>query len=151
VSTQCNNITIGFDSSYIEFGASCSTITIGHSNRNIKFGNECSDVLFVEGRDANNYIGNISDMFNITVGNNVQNTYFFQTDNYSVCNTEIASDIVDEEVELPYNSGNWKIAKNSNGEVKVYCDAVAVEYVTKSYFDSVVGDVNGILESIING
>ena len=152
VSTSCNNITIGFDSSSIEFGASCSTITIGHSNRNIKFGNDCSNVLFVEGQDSNNYADNISGMLNITVGGNVQNAYFFKTNDHFVGNTEIASDIVDEEVALPSNfGGNWKIAKNSNGEVKVYCEAVAVEYVTMSYFDSVVGDVNGILESIING
>lgn len=30
-------------------------------------------------------------------------------------------------------------------------DDVAVEYITKVYFDSVVGNINGILESIING
>ena len=123
VSTTCNNITIGFDSSFIEFGGGCFTITTGHSNINIKFGNECSNVLFVEGLDANNYADNISGMFNITVGNNVQNTYFLKTQNYSVCNIEIASDIVDEEVELPDSLGNWKVAKNSNGEVKVYCEA----------------------------
>ena len=30
-------------------------------------------------------------------------------------------------------------------------DDVAVEYVTKAYFDSVVGDINSVLESIIGG
>lgn len=43
---------------------------------------------------------------------------------------------------------NTNVSAVDTGDV---LDDVAVEYVTKTYFDSVVGDINSILESIING
>lgn len=43
---------------------------------------------------------------------------------------------------------NANVSAVDTGDV---LDDVAVEYVTKTYFDSVVGDINSILESIING
>lgn len=43
---------------------------------------------------------------------------------------------------------NTNVSAVDTGDV---LDDVAVEYVTKTYFDSVVGDINSVLESIING
>lgn len=43
---------------------------------------------------------------------------------------------------------NTNVSAVDTGDV---LDDVAVEYVTKTYFDSVVGDINSVLESIVGG
>ena len=50
------------------------------------------------------------------------------------------------DITISGGSSNANVQAVDTGDV---LDDVTVEYVTKTYFDSVVGDINGILESII--
>ena len=52
------------------------------------------------------------------------------------------------DITISSGSSDANVQAVATGDV---IDDVAVEYVTKTYFDSVVGDINSVLESIING
>ena len=68
------------------------------------------------------------------------------TGTYSKPSTGIPKTDLANGVQTSLNNADSSIQAVDTGDV---LDDVAVEYVTKAYFDSVVGDINGILESII--
>ncbi len=125
------------------------TIATGSTNGTIKVGN--TDVM-VKGLDNLMTINHLS-IFgggNIDLASSSQirdlQPLLVSGTNIKTINGE--SILGSGDIEISGGSSDANVQAVDTGDV---LDDVAVEYVTKSYFDSVVGDINSVLESIING
>ena len=123
----CNSNTFGNDCGYNSFGNDCNSNTFGNSCSDNSFGNDCSNNTF--GNDC--YENNFEGIFlrNNYLSNNCNNIIFYaQTDEiHYIQNLVIAKGVNNEEIHLQGNfvgvDHEIKVAKNSSGELKIYCEA----------------------------
>lgn len=147
----CYSNTFGNSCEYNTFGSNCKFNTLGDSCYCCGFYNS-SDYDY--NGDVREYLGTgtlINDVMNCRFGEGCSRLLIHTTDgvknlfvSQNLCSLTENEDgyILPEVIEVDeYGDYELKIARNRNGEVKVYCEAE---------IDQQLGDINSILESIIN-
>lgn len=148
--SNCKNITLGNSCQYNSFDFECSNISLGfNSNKNV-FGKNCSDMTF--GTSLSNKFGNLCRENKL--GNNCNYNTFLD-----VCvNNILLSGVKFCTLEkYCYNniipiSCSYKHIKSGTHDLSdgFFDDLDLSNYYTKEEIDNTVGDINTILESIIN-
>lgn len=128
---QCKGNVLGKYSWYNSFGAYCTNNKFGESTTNIVLGNLCSNNKFAT-TSAGDTLGNY--FKNIVFGGGCKSLILWcaqtTSSSKSVKNIRIAPDIVGTmAIEIPVIDAQYvqTVAKNSSGEIKVYCEADLVQ------------------------
>lgn len=128
--TQCENNVLGKNSWYNTFGIYCKNNNFGGNTQNVVLGNVCSNNKF-----ATTSAGDVIASYfqNIEFGGRCSNLTLWcaqaTSSSKMVRNIKIAAGLSSSAIEIPVLGANYvqTVAKNSSGEVKVYCEADLVQ------------------------
>lgn len=128
--TQCTNNVLGKNSWYNTFGIYCTNNNFGERTKNVVLGNVCSNNKF-----ATTSAGDIIASYfqNIEFGGGCSNLTLWcaqaTSSSKMVKNIKIAAGLSSSVIEIPVINAQYvqTVAKNSSGEVKVYCEADLVQ------------------------
>ena len=145
-SDNCDNNTFGADCNSNTFGKYCSFNTFGNDCNNNTFGNSCDWIAFYDDTEYNykngkyTYGGEKLDFItNISLGNRCSYLLFYPNSNLGtigddnmINNITVIKGIKGEHssnglltLEIPVTNNEYelKVARNINGDIKMYCEA----------------------------
>ena len=146
----CNSNTFGDDCTYNTFGKYCNSNTFGNDCNYNTFGNNCDWIAFYDDTEYNykngkyTYGGEKLDFIsNISLGNGCRYLLFYPNlnlgtigDDNAIKNITVtkgvngnfgSNGLLTLEIPVTNNEYELKIARNSNGDIKMYCEADLIQ------------------------